>query len=708
MAGKHVLFEEDGTFKAGTILSDAGASLQIESATGKRTKVKATSVMLRFNEPSPSELMQRAQHEATEVDLDFLWECAPQDEFEFTALARDYFGEAPTAVQCAALLLRVHSAPVYFYRKGKGRYRPAPPDTLRAALAALDRKKEQAARIEAWAVELAEGRAPEQIVTEAARLLARPDKNSTEWKALDRACALTRSPPARVLLAAGAFADARALHMGCFLAEHFPRGPGFAPIDPAELDAALEAAMADLPLAEVQPFSIDDSTTTEIDDCLSVQTLPDGRTRIGVHIAAPALAVGRDSAFDRVARDRMSTVYMPGDKITMLPDAPIERFSLEAGRIVPALSLYVDLEAGSTRIESSFSQVERIRVAANLRHDQLDARISEDSLEFDPACAGEDPLAGFEQASALRVLWRFTLALCAERERVRGKPEPRFRVDFSFYVDIDDEGRETVRIQQRRRDAPLDRIVAELMILANSEWGRLLADHRAPGIYRAQSPGGRVAMTTQAAPHQGLGVAQYAWSTSPLRRYVDLLNQRQLIAVTRGDTPQYPQGDSEIFAVISGFDTRYAAYAEFQQRMERYWCLRWVAQQGASRFEAQVVRDDLVKLVEAPLFVRMPELSSMHLPHGQAIVIDILECDELDLAVSARFVSLTSAAPQTGGLPDALDEDDGDGSPALVDGAMPGSASGALDESVEAVDSATDSSIEPPAAADPQQGDSPA
>jgi len=130
------------------------------------------------------------------------------------------------------------------------------------------------------------------------------------------------------------------------------------------------------------------------------------------------------------------------------------------------------------------------------------------------------------------VLWRLTLALAAQRERVRGKPEPRARADFSFYVERAN-GDERVRIVQRRRDAPLDRIVAEMMILANSEWALMLADHGVPAVYRSQQAG-RVKTGTHPLPHQGLGVPQYMWTTSPLRRYADLVNQRQLLAVLAG------------------------------------------------------------------------------------------------------------------------------------------------------------------------------
>jgi exoribonuclease-2 len=120
----------------------------------------------------------------------------------------------------------------------------------------------------------------------------------------------------------------------------------------------------------------------------------------------------------------------------------------------------------------------------------------------------------------------------------------------------------------RQRGAPLDLIVAEAMILANSTWGQWLAEHGVPGIYRSQAslaPGVKVRMGTKALPHAGIGVKSYAWSTSPLRRYTDLVNQWQIIACARhGRTaalaaPFKPK-DAELFSIISGFDAAYSAY----------------------------------------------------------------------------------------------------------------------------------------------------
>ena len=622
MPSQNVLFEEAGQFKTGSVLQDSGQSLQIELASGKRTKVKQAGVMLRFDEPDPGAMMTQALQAAEDIDIDFLWECAPQEEFDFLALADEYFGTERTVVQSAALLMKLHGAPVYFYRKGKGRYRPAQPETLKAALAALDRKRRQEAEIAQLADQLSAGELPEAIAARVAELLVQSDKQSIEYRAMDIACQRTGLSPERLLLKVGALPSPKLVHITRFLRNHFPAGLDF----PFSLTRDFTVPdLETLPDAGVVAFSIDDETTTEIDDCLSLQTLPGGRYRIGVHIAAPALGIRAGDPIDKAARERMTTVYSPGSKITMLPEPVVRAFSLDAGTERPALSLYADVNPQTMQVLEQFSRIDRIRVASNLRHNQFDGLDDEERL------ARGDP-GDFPHAEALAVLWRFTLAQSAERDRARGKPEQRSRADFSFYVRGDE-----VEIRRRRRDAPIDRIVAEMAILANSLWGKLLADHGVSGLYRSQAVG-RVKMSTHPLEHQGLGVAQYAWCTSPLRRYVDLVNQMQLVAVLSGEPPSFAQNDTSLFAILSAFEARYTSVNEYQQTMERFWCLRWVAQQPRRRLEATGIRDDTVRLMEAPLYFRVsgcPPLAA-----GQRLLVDVIAWDELDLTIQARVAQL--------------------------------------------------------------------
>ena len=328
----NVFYEEDGAFKAGSVLADQGAAYQVESASGKRSKVKAAHVLFDFREPAPAPLMRDAQILADTLDLEFLWECAPQEEFSFVELAGDYFGRVPTPVQSAALIMRLHAAPMYFYRKGRGRYRPAPPDALKAALASIERKQREAATQAGYVEELKAHCLPDALRAQVHELLWRPDKGRIEFKALSEACTVLGTTPERLMLASGGLATAQTLHRERFLFEQFPRGIAFPKV-------SVQASDSDLPLASVEAFSIDDHTTTEIDDAFSVTRVDasnqsETRWRVGIHIAAPGRAIAPGDAIDAIARERYSTVYSPGEKITMLPDAAIKTFTLAVGAFV--------------------------------------------------------------------------------------------------------------------------------------------------------------------------------------------------------------------------------------------------------------------------------------------------------------------------------------------------------------------------------------
>ena len=629
----YVLYEEDGAFKTGHIMTETDATLQVESESGKRSKVKRANCIFTFTSPKPDVLMPQADSLANEIDLAFLWECAPPEEFDIETMGAEYFGHPPDTLEKTTLLLRLHSAPIYFHRRGRGRYRAAPPEILSAALAAQEKKQRAAAQTEEWALAIASGQLPEEVAQAAMSLITKPDKNSQVWKALEAACAQRQISPERLLLESGAWPHALALHKGRFLANHFPRGTAFAPCEVPDIGR-------ELPLAQVEAYSVDDISTTEIDDALSVTRLPDGNLCVGIHIAAPGLSVTKDSALDKLARARMSTVYMPGDKIPMQPDEVVAAFSLDEGRPVPVLSLYVTANPETGEILSHESRLERLTVRANLRHNDLDALITEESLA--------DPSIELPHNDWIRPLWQLALALCKQREIIRGKPENNNRVEYSFYVDGDpDDPASTVRIVPRLRNAPLDRLVAEYMILANSTWGGLLATHGLPGIYRSQQTG-RVRMSTHALPHEAIGVPQYAWCTSPLRRYVDLVNQWQLIAAIENGVsaplvaPFKPR-DADLFAIIGGFESQYVAWHDFQNSMERYWCLRWLQQQQVTECEATVLKEDLVRLSHAPMIVRLAGLPA--LDRGQRISLQITGFDELALEMDCRFIASIENEP---------------------------------------------------------------
>ena len=223
----NVLYEDSGGLKIATVLADSDSTLQVEAPHGKRAKIKSRDVLLRFPEPGAVELLARAEALAGGIDADFLWQCCGTEEFGFTELAREYCGRTPSAVEAAGILVKLHSAPMYFYRKGRGRYRAAPPETLRAALVGIERKKQQQMQISAWAEQLEHGAFPEEFRPLREQLLYKPDRNRAETKALEEACAKTGMSPAKLVERCGALPSSYDYHLNRFLYEYFPKGTDF-------------------------------------------------------------------------------------------------------------------------------------------------------------------------------------------------------------------------------------------------------------------------------------------------------------------------------------------------------------------------------------------------------------------------------------------------------------------------------------------------
>ena len=650
----YALFEDAGKFLTGRVLSEAEASAQVELETGKRVKVKSAQVLIKFDQPSPADLMREASALAQTIELDLAWEFAPSEEFGFADLAREYFSANASLGQQAATLLRLFEAPHYFRRAGRGRFKKAAAEVIQQALVAIEKKKQQLAQIDAWALALGEGQCPEPVLAQLYKILFKPDKNGPEYKAVVQAARATQMAPLALLQRAGAITSAYEFHWQRFLFENFPKGTQF---------PALQAPSAsnDLPLAGVQAYSIDDSQTTEIDDALSVQGLGSAQITVGIHIAAPGLALQPGDAIDQIGRQRLSTVYMPGHKITMLPDAVVQHYTLQEGRACPALSLYVQFDASTLAITDSHTRLEQVPIAANLRHDQLDDVVTPQWLD-DPTFT--HPPSVTEPAmprAQLAFLHRLARHLKAQREVVRGKPETFNRPDYNFRLQGLDgappRGGETVDISVRQRGAALDLIVAEAMILANSTWGQWMASLGVPAIYRSQAslaPGIKVRMGTKALPHAGIGVPCYAWSTSPLRRYTDLVNQWQLIACVRhGATaalaaPFKPK-DAALFSIISGFEETYSAYNAHQASMERFWTLQWLRQHQTQEIDADVIK----AMPGMPVLARAQRLPLVlnivggpgTLARGQQVRLRLGPIDDISLDVQGHFAALIGDHP---------------------------------------------------------------
>ena len=643
----NLLYEEGGDIKIATVQSATGSgdseSWQATSLSGKKIKLKAKEVWLRFEKPEAQAVMDEALVLSKDIDLQLLWDCAPEEEFGLVDVSLEYFGSQATIAQQAALAIALQGAPVFFRRKGRGRFQRAPLEQLQAGLAALERKQKELEQQSVWQQELIAGKFPETLKSSAQQLLFSPDKNTSAYKALIAACTQTGESPAQLMIRCGAIDSPLAYHQGLFLKAHFPNGAAHHAnigIDQTMYDAAI----AELPLADVQAFSIDDSGTTEIDDALSLTELPEGGHRVGIHIAAPGLAIAKDDPLDQVARNRMSTVYFPGDKITMLPDSVIEQFSLDEGAPRPALSIYVDIDAaGIANRDTLQMRAEMVPMAANLRLENIEHLVSEESLT--------DEAVIYPYRKELSILWRAAKLLHAGRQEKRianglraeqlGVIDPNALArDFHFQIqDVD--GAQRVEIIPRQRGSILDTIVAEWMIFCNSASGQLLADHRLPGLFRTQKGWGplRTRMQTTPGPHEGLGLDYYAWCTSPLRRYSDLVNQWQLIAlakhgVTAKMVAPFPPRDATLMGIAADFESCYQAYGEFQDRLEKYWCLRWIAQdEDAKTVHVRHLKEGMSRVELVPLHLPITELATHPRMTRAEVVVDGVDLLQLNAAV---------------------------------------------------------------------------
>ena len=663
----NLLYEEGGDIKLATVQSASGSgdaeSWQATSLSGKKIKLKAKEVWLRFEKPEAQAVMDEATVLSKDIDLQLLWDCAPEEEFGLVDVSQEYFGAQATIPQQVSLGIALQGAPVFFRRKGRGRFQRAPLEQLQAGLAALERKQKELEQQSAWQQELVAGTFPAALQSSASQLLFSPDKNTTAYKALTAACSETGESPAQLMIRCRAIDSPLAYHQGMFLKTHFPNGAAHGQSITVD-QTAYAAAIAELPLADVKAFSIDDAGTTEIDDALSVTELFDGGHRIGIHIAAPGLVIAKDDSLDQVARSRMSTVYFPGDKITMLPDSVIEHFSLDEGAPRPALSIYVDIDAqGVINRDSLQMRAEMVPMAANLRLEDIEHLVSEESLA--------DEAATYPYRKELSILWKAAQLLHAGRQEKRianglraeqlGLIDPNALArDFHFQIK-DVNGVERVEIMPRQRGSILDTIVAEWMIFCNSASGQLLADHGLPGLFRTQKGWGplRTRMQTTPGPHEGLGLDYYAWCTSPLRRYSDLVNQWQLIAlakhgVTAKMVAPFPPRDASLMGIAADFESCYQTYGEYQDRLEKYWCLRWATQDGESKnVYVRHLKEGMSRLELVPLHLPVPELASHpRMTRAEVLLADI---DLLQLSAAVRVLEIEAKAE----VPEVSAQEDG-------------------------------------------------
>ena len=617
----NIFYEESGQFKVAAIVQKNDATYQVDTQHGKRTKVKANNVFAEFDGDMAA-FLENAQAQAADIDTDLLWEVCGEEEFSAEAIAEEYYGHAPTKTELAATLIALYAAPMYFYKKAKGVFKAAPEETLKQALAAIERKKQQDAQIDAWAEALKRGEMPSEIAADLKTILHAPDKQSLTYKAFTKAADALKTSAYELAKKTGGITSIPQYLQDGFEIKYFPKGTGFPDLPLPE--------MPDLPKADVTAFSIDDESTTEVDDALSLTDLGNGTKRVGIHIAAPSLAIKPGDKMEKNIMERLSTVYFPGGKITMLPENWIAAFSLDAGAYRPAVSIYFDVDS-EFNVGEPTCKIEAVNIAENLRIQTIEPHFNAET--------GLDEAGEMMFAHHQDLIWfhQFAVAL----QKARGKYEPDRAPQYDYSIELDEEGK--VSVVRRERGSPIDMLVSEMMILANSTWAQMLHNNDLPGLFRVQ-PAGKVRMSTKSEPHIGMGVQHYGWFTSPLRRAADYINQKQLLSLI-DDTaePLFRQSDAELFAALRDFDTAYAAYADFQRQMEAYWSLVYLQQQGTSELTATILKEDLVRIEGLPLVTRATGIPFDALPKSQ-VLLKITELDPEKQFIALNYMKAVAPA----------------------------------------------------------------
>ena len=608
----NIFYEESGQFKVASIVQKNDATYQVDTQHGKRTKVKANNVFAEFDGDMAA-FLENAQAQAADIDTDLLWEVCGEEEFTAEAIAEEYYGHAPTKTELAATLIALYAAPMYFYKKAKGVFKAAPEETLKQALAAIERKKQQDAQIDAWAEALKRGEMPSEITADLKTILHAPDKQSLTYKAFTKAADELKTSTYELAKKTGGITSIPQYLQDGFEIKYFPKGTGFPDLPLPE--------MPDLPKADVTAFSIDDESTTEVDDALSLTDLGNGMKRVGIHIAAPSLAIKQGDKMEKNIMERLSTVYFPGGKITMLPENWIAAFSLDAGAYRPSISIYFDVD-NEFNVGAPTCKIEAVNIAENLRIQTIEPHFNAET--------GLDEAGEMMFAHHQDLIWFYQFAIALQK--ARGKYEPDRAPQYDYSIELDEEG--NVSVIRRERGSPIDTLVSEMMILANSTWAQMLDENELPGLFRVQ-PAGKVRMSTKSEPHIGMGVQHYGWFTSPLRRAADYINQKQLISLIDDSAePLYQNSDAALFAALRDFDAAYTAYADFQRQMEAYWSLVYLQQQGTSELTAIILKEDLVRIEGLPLVTRATGIPFDALPKSQAL----FKITELD--AEKQFIAL--------------------------------------------------------------------
>lgn len=640
--GAIVEYLDEGRLKPALAVREQGEHVVLLDAGGRQKTVSRDLILLRYAEyrAEPSnvaEVIAALENErarlGAELDLNLLWEVAHEQGRSFAAseLAELFFGQrstAGTSVMLEALL----NDRLYFIRRHM-EFMPRSPEQverLRLQYERIQLRSESGRRMRDLIRQIIDARAhPSEadaapLAAELTRYLQNPFTRSRELTAMLSA-ALPETDPAEA-----AFEILERL-------DRAPTGPRFVTIGGIKTqfstEALHEAATAAGPARSVIDgglvIAIDDEDTVEVDDALGCEALPDGTLRVRVHIALASDLVVRDGAIDREAASRGVTIYLPEATVLMLPEEiSCRRASLAAGEERSVLVTEARLGAEGELLGFSIYPA-RAKITSRLTYERADELLA----------ASEE---NGDEMAALRRLHAAAMKL-RERRRRAGALLVQRRENK---IKVSDD---SVEVKVIDSSSPSRQLVAEFMVLSNHVAARFAADNRVPIIYRVQPNAGgdgliqRSRLSLYAEDHAGVGLDRYAQLSSPLRRYADLILQRQLVAALLDPGKHVYQPD-ELLAVLANAENTEAEAKELERRAKRYWALRFLERNALGRpLEATVLRDGASAELDA-YAVRGTLHGAPNIASQSRVVVQIARVDPLRGWLTLDYVATVPKA----------------------------------------------------------------
>ncbi len=637
-AGSIIEYLDQGRLKAGFVTREQERHLAVIDSAGHERLVPRDLVLMRHpdrraDRENVAEALAELEHEraelAAELDLELLWQVAQEQSRSFSAveLADLFFGRKSNAA-ASVMLEALLNDRTYFVRRHMD-FVPRTPDQVERLRIQNDRirsRSDDSRKIQKHLRDVLIG-ADKPPAGEAAALieaLTRYLKNP-----------FTRSRDMTQMLAQAA-PDVDPAEAAFEILERLgaplgvPRFAFIAGLKNEFSDAVMREASAAVPGPRAISdggfaVTVDDEDTVEVDDALSCEALADGGVRVRVHIALVADFVAKGGAMDQEAAARATTVYLPETTIRMLPD-PIScrAASLIEGQDRPVLTTDVRLSADGELLDASIYPA-RIPIMRRLDYDQVDRILASGN-------GADETAATVARLNAAAIQLR-------QRRRTAGAVLVQRR-EAKVRVRGDD-----VEITVLDNSSPGRTLVAEFMVLSNFVAARYAATNRIPIIYRVQPQlGGDMAsmrprLSLHPEYHAGIGLDFYAQLSSPIRRYADLVLQRQLLGALANRDHEAPiYTVDELLTVLAGAENAEASGRELERRAKRYWTLRYLERHALDGPILAYVSREGQSAELADFAVRGTLHSAPSLPNQMPIMVQVSRVDPLRGWLAFDFV----------------------------------------------------------------------